>query len=663
MERLPFSLDNLLHADRVEDTRVEFKAGWDDRIKEATARTICAFANDLLNVNGGYIIIGVEQTDDGKPELPPRGLQGLDVEKIQREIRGQCMRIDPPCAVVLFCEVYQGKQILVVRAPAGDSRPYQAPRTLKGSERAYYVRYGAETIEARGELLRQLFELTNRTPFDSRRNPTARIEDISSTLVRRFLADVRSDLILSGVSIDDRELCRSLDLVVRVNDHEVPRNAALLFFSETPEKFFRGACFEVAHFGDGAGGNLIEERVFRGPLPAQVRGVLNYLDSLMGQIIRKLPEAAEAEKVVAYPYEAMEEAVVNAAYHRSYQEDCPESSKIYLYPDRMEIISYPGPVGGLLPEHFSASAPMPKVPARNQRIGELLKDLRLAERRFTGVPRIRRRMKENGSPDPVFDFDEGRTYFRVTLPAHPQYRLLHAIREAAHLWAVGERSHAIERLLEAFRREPASASLASQLIQYYASSGDLQDAQVTFDQYHANPLREESARPYLRYADALLAEGKMEEAKRVLSEIPSTSMPEDLLESAILAKRAGDYRNAHQVFDRIRGLMHNDPKFLQEFAQTKMRIAGSVKGDRATNRRLVKEAEELLHRALQLSESEVRRGWCWFDLARVLEWLKKPVTETEEAFLQAKTFLPREERIENAYRKWKSQQTARRRKP
>ena len=60
MEPLPFNLDNLLNPAKTEDVRVEFKSGWDDAIKQAVTRTICAFANDLLNLNGGYIVLGVE---------------------------------------------------------------------------------------------------------------------------------------------------------------------------------------------------------------------------------------------------------------------------------------------------------------------------------------------------------------------------------------------------------------------------------------------------------------------------------------------------------------------------------------------------------------------------------------------------------------------------
>ena len=60
---------------------------------------------------------------------------------------------------------------------------------------------------------------------------------------------------------------------------------------------------------------------------------------------------------------------------------------------------------------------------------DLLKELHLAEGRGTGIPKIRRRMRENGSPEARFDFDEERTYFRVTLPVHPRYEVLNALRQ------------------------------------------------------------------------------------------------------------------------------------------------------------------------------------------------------------------------------------------
>ncbi|MGB2775116.1 MAG: ATP-binding protein, partial [Anaerolineae bacterium] len=149
MSILPINLDDLINARSVESVRREFKGTWSAPILEQTVRTISAFANDFFNLNGGYIVIGVDE-QGGLPVLPPRGLEGFNLDEIQKQIRGNCRKIDPEYQPVIAPEIYQGKQILVIWAPAGDVRPYQAPETTRGGERRYYVRQGAETVETRG---------------------------------------------------------------------------------------------------------------------------------------------------------------------------------------------------------------------------------------------------------------------------------------------------------------------------------------------------------------------------------------------------------------------------------------------------------------------------------------------------------------------------------
>ena len=416
----PFNLDNLIHLRGFEDNRVEFESTWNDPIKGATIRSICAFANDYLNLNGGYIVLGIEEKE-GKALLPPRGLDSFNIDSLQKEIRGLCKRITPEYQPLLFPTSYQGKIVLVIMAPGSDSRPHQAPKNVlqRKSEFNYYIRVGPETKVARGNLLTQLMELAAKVPFDDRRNLQAYTGHISPLLVKQYLRNVRSSL--ADVDLDEPDLYRRLRIAVQANDHDVPLNVGLLFFNDDPDQFFPGARIEIVQFGDDAGGDLIEERTFRGLLNQQITNSLRYLDSLGGTLIQKISGQAEVEKTVPYPYEAMEEAVVNAVCHRGY-DGPPEPCKIYLYPDRMEVISYPGPMPGLEPEHFEPSQNIPHVPARNRRIGKFLKELRLAEARGTGIPKIRRKMMENGSPEAKFVFDEERSYFQVTLPVHPRYR-------------------------------------------------------------------------------------------------------------------------------------------------------------------------------------------------------------------------------------------------
>jgi len=395
--------------------RIEFKKNWDIPVLIQVLHTISAFANDFLNLNGGYIIIGIEERN-GLPVLPPEGIEKHNIDEIQKQIRGQCRRLDPEYQPLISPEIYEGKQILIIWVPGGDVRPYQAPKKIDGKERAYYVRLGSQTVEAKGNILTELMQMTARIPFDDRRNTSASIDIIAPTLVRHFLANIKSRLVERGTNISDKDLYRSLRLCERINDHEVLKNIALLFFLHEPEQFFPYSRIEIVQFIDDAGGDLIGEQYFNGPLDFQIKQALNHLKTFCFTKIRKIKNQAEHEKIVTYPFDAIEEALINAIYHKSYEVN--EPVKVYIYPGRMEIISYPGPVPGIMGKHFRPPFSIPPVQNRNRRIGEFLKDLKMAEGRGTGIPKILRSMSQNASPKPVFDFDDGRTYFRVILYKH-----------------------------------------------------------------------------------------------------------------------------------------------------------------------------------------------------------------------------------------------------
>ncbi len=52
---IPVNIHELINGTVVESTRIDFKADWNP---EPIIHTICAFANDIDNMGGGYIIVG-----------------------------------------------------------------------------------------------------------------------------------------------------------------------------------------------------------------------------------------------------------------------------------------------------------------------------------------------------------------------------------------------------------------------------------------------------------------------------------------------------------------------------------------------------------------------------------------------------------------------------
>lgn len=641
---LPVNVQSLLEGSSVESQRIEFKASWDpNTIGPQVLRTICAFANDYHNLNGGYVVLGVDETE-GHAVLPPCGIAPTQLEEIQRWIRGQCNRLDPVYSPIMSPEVVGGRHVLVVWVPASDMRPHRAPED-GGGQRKYWIRLGAETVDAeqRG-MLRPLLDQAAKVPWDDRRAFDASVSDLRESRVREYLRDVRSGLVdLPKLS----DICRRMQITRQVNDHEVPRNVGLIFFSEDPAAWFRGARIEVVQFAGGPAGDVQEERRFSGSLADQVRDCLQYLQRLSATHLTKERDRPQVRGWVSYPLPAMRESLVNAVYHRSYQPDTPDPTKVYLYPDRMEIISYPGPVPGVELEHLLPGGSIPPMPARNQRIGEFLKELRLAEGRLTGIRKVFQSLQDNGSPVPKFDFDPGRSYFRATLPAHPEYSAIAAVRDAAHLRALGDELSASRRVEAAWQANPGSGILATELIRMYAKRGDLDKSEEVFAEFGKHG--QASAAPHVAntLVEVLFEAGSTAKAKGVLDRLSTIAFGQDAIDAAILARRLRDSRRAHRHFERAGEVLQADPRALHEFAQTKLDSARTAfrQGHRETNRRLLNEARPLLERVLQLEAPPTRHAWAWRDLARTLNWLREPVREVEEAYRQAIRLLPDEHRF------------------
>ena len=642
---LPINLDNLLYGRGVESERVEFKASWDPKTTGTQVlRTICAFANDYHNLNGGYLVVGVEERD-GRAVLPPSGLRADEVEQAQKWIRGNCNRLDPRYQPVLSPETVEGRSILVVWAPASDVKPHRAPDADAGPGR-YWVRLGSETVDAerRGDLLRRLIEQTARVPWDDRRAHDAQIDDLREKKAREYLRDVDSGLLDDP---DERSVFRRMRITANVNDHEVPRNVGLLFFATDPRQWFRGAQIEVVQFAADRAGDVQEERTFRGGLADQLRDCLNYLENLSTHHLQKQHDRSRVRGWVSYPLPALRETLVNAIYHRGYDVDQPEPTKVYLFPDRVQITSYPGPVPGIEAEHLLPNATVRAVPARNRRIGEFLKELGLAEGRLSGLRKVFQAMDANGSPTPQFEFDEQRTFFQATLPAHPEYAALSALRDAAHLRALGDRREAFHRVESAWKANPASAVLASEVIRAYAKNAETEKAEDVLAAFAAHGPEAAVSHVTNALVDALLEAGEEDRALRLLRQSRPMLAAQDAIDAAILARRLRDSQAAHRYFEQSGEAVYSDPRALLEFAQTKLWLATEADGRQQPqlHRRFLAEARPLLERVIQLDTSPVRRAWAWRELARTLDWLRAPIREVEDAYRRAIDLLPDEPRF------------------
>ena len=421
---LPINIKELVNGKVVEWERLEFKAGWNP---EEILHSICAFANDINNWGGGYIIVGVE-TINGVPQFPPKGIPLNRLDDIQGELISICFKIQPNYLPVSQPYMIEDKHILVIWAPAGDMRPYSGPSTLgDDARRQYYIRVGSRSIVAQGVNLTRLMELTAKVPFDDRINQHAQLNDLDLGLIREFLQEVKSDLFEESVSISFPELCRQMQIARGPVEYLRPVNVGLMFFSRDPHKFFNRAWIELAIHPDDAGRNFITE-TFKGPLHHQIRNSLAYLKKeVIRTEVRKITGQAESKTISNYPYNALEEIISNALYHKGYADESPV--EIQVFPDKVTILSYPGPMPPIKNYDLQQRSVVARV-YRNRRIGDFLKELDLTEGKSTGFPIIRDSMANNGSPEPIFYTDDNQVLFMVTLPCHPEFKVTKSVSKS-----------------------------------------------------------------------------------------------------------------------------------------------------------------------------------------------------------------------------------------
>lgn len=361
----------------MESNRIEFKSGWNP---VSIYHSICAFANDYDNIGGGYILVGVEE-NNGIAVRPVKGIHEEQLDKIQREI------------------------------------------TAKLKKPVFYIRYDTSSIEAKGEQLDELRDMANRVPFDDRGNPDITLRDISPLLVKDYLVKVDSKLQYEDLVNHLEQVLDQMDLYEGPTEKKYLKNVAAMMFCETPEKFFRTTQVDIVVFPDGREtnpDNIIEPPVIKGSIPMMIRDAMSYLrTNVVKERIKKLPDDERSLRYFNYPYQALEDAVANACYHRDYRER--EPIEITIEPDKISILSHGGPDRSIPMDVIKRAQTLRCRKYRNRRLGEFLKELGLTEGRATGIPTIQKKLRENGSAAATIETNEERSFFLIDIPCHPDF--------------------------------------------------------------------------------------------------------------------------------------------------------------------------------------------------------------------------------------------------
>ena len=411
---IPTNIQTILNDSVVESVRVELKEGWNP---ETILHTICAFANDIDNFYGGYIIIGID--DKGN-------VLGFDVNKydfLQKEVVRYCKKcLEPSYIPVIDLLDYQNQKIVVLWCPAGSNKPYRCYENVykekKDTRYLTYVRKGSLTIVASRDEEIELQNIGSYEPFDDRVNYHYGLNVIDRGIVEEYLKLSNSSLLLGFNERPTTDVLLDLKAIGGPKEDYHPKNIALLMFTKKPSNYIPYSYIELTIVSNDSGDEIIE-KTFDSALFKQYSDCMDFIKN---KIIEKKNIKVEGEykskTVFNYSFEVLEEVIANAILHKSYQINEPVSVRIET--NRIEVTSIPGFDRTISETSIKELKPRSKR-YQYRRIAEFLKELNIVEAKNTGYPTIIKKSLDNKSPLPIIDMNKERDYVTVIIPINEYF--------------------------------------------------------------------------------------------------------------------------------------------------------------------------------------------------------------------------------------------------
>lgn len=441
---------------------------WKENVEEIedVVATLSAFANDLQNLGGGYVVCGAKEERDahGFAKLVRSGLTASRCKEVEGKVLQLCQeRVSPPITPLVeeLPTDSDDRRILVFIQPAtGTTHTFR-----RGSDGAkHLVRVSRSTHEARNGTLKNL--LVHRgalEPWDRRAGAGATEADVDLLALRDALQRMAVFSPERGVerylSADEQLSPFASSLFVRepLTGLLRPRNFTILLFGRNTQRFIPGAIsFFSLYPGTDRSIPPAERHELAGTLLDQARRLQELLDVQSYTAFDELDSASP--NVTKYPRRALYEAMGNALAHRDYE--LPDPTRITVFSDRIEVAS-PGSLPfGVTLDRLRAGTAAPRW--RNQALGWFFSRLQIGQAEGQRVPTILRTMKEEGNPPPIFEADDARVL--CVLPAHPRHALLGELRKAEVQLALGELEQATQIVEEVL----AEDTLNARALQFFA---------------------------------------------------------------------------------------------------------------------------------------------------------------------------------------------------
>lgn len=362
-----------------ESQNIEWKEIW----KDDYLAWLCGFAN----AQGGKFYIG--KNDDGTVV----GLQNSQklLENLPNQIRDAL-------GIIVNINLLEdgGKEYIEIEVP-----PYPIAISCKG---IYYYRSGSTNQKLSGPELEKFIMHRRGVTWDNTPLPTFTVDDIDDNVVKRF-----TQWALKKGRIDKSVLDEPKDILMEklhLTHAGYLTNAAMLLFSNDPEKWQLGAYTKIGFFENDA--ELLYQDEIHGSLLDQIDKLIEliYLKYMKAKISYEGMQRIERYFV---PEEALREALLNALCHKNYAIGIP--IQVSIYEDKLYIANC-----GCLPENWTIENLMSKHASKpfNPNVAHVFYLAGFIESWGRGIEKICNTCKEDGVPLPEYTIHPGDIMIKFT---------------------------------------------------------------------------------------------------------------------------------------------------------------------------------------------------------------------------------------------------------
>lgn len=364
--------------------------------------TLSSFSNQN---DGGVIVFGLYEKNDFE-------ITGVsDVQALQKKVMEQCAQMEPPVRAVFTAVEIDGKNVVSAEIPPVDIADRPCFNRAKGRVKGSYVRVGDADIPMTEYEVYSYEAYRKKYQDDIRPVERAEISSLNEISLNSYLIRLKENK-PNLAALEDRQIMELMSVV----RNGKPTVSAEMIFGLYPQAFFpQMGIIATAVQGtepgvvadDGA--RFTDNKRIEGTIPEMLDGAMSFVKANT-RVRTLIGKDGKRSDIPDYPMNAVREVILNALVHRDYSihtEGMPV--QLIIFSDRLEVINPGGLYGRLTMDMLGKTQP----DTRNPVLATALEVMGVTENRYSGIPTIRREMREGKHPAP--EFSAIRSEFRVCL--------------------------------------------------------------------------------------------------------------------------------------------------------------------------------------------------------------------------------------------------------